>query len=193
MATNCKDWCTSCVLDTDLVPRLTVESIERLRDEILELIGRIKVPKSVVAQRFTENTFRACTEQETKDMVEDIDLTDILCDVNEVPDSEYQQQLRRFKEIQEERRQQRGTIRSIKLYPPGRILHLVKTGEKRSCTAGLAKILTCCTTNIGSMYIPVWIDNHDLNEIVVGPRMATDHFPNRMRAILEDVASDFCR
>jgi hypothetical protein len=41
------------------------------------------------------------------------------------------------------------------------------------------------------MYAPVWVDNHDLNEIVVGPRMGTDHFPNRMSAILEEVADSF--
>ena len=191
MATQCKEWCTSCVLDSDLVPRLTVESIERLRDEILDLIGRVKVPKAVVAQRFTENTFRLCNDDYDKDGVFNDDLADVLFDPEEVPETEYQQQLLRFKEIQTERRRHRGTTRSIQLYPPGRILHLIKTGEKRSCTAGLAKIVTCCTTNIGSTYIPVWVDNDDLNEIVVGPRMGTDHFPNRIRAILDEVATNF--
>jgi sn1-specific diacylglycerol lipase len=192
MATQCKDWCTTCVLDTDIVPRLSVESIECLRDEILDLVGRIRVPKSVVAQRFTENSFRLCADHEdcSKNFIDDSDLIEILYDIDKVPDSEYQQQLVRFKEIQEERRQQRGTRRSIKLYPPGRILHIVKTGEKRSCSAGLAKVLTCCTSNVGATYVPVWIDNNDLNEIVVGPRMATDHFPNRIRSILEIVARD---
>jgi Lipase (class 3) len=193
MAAQCKDWCTTCVLDTDIVPRLSVESIERLRDEILDLVGRIRVPKSVVAQRFTENSFRLCNDDQdsSREFVDDSDLTEILYDIDKVPDSEYQQQLVRFKEIQEERRRQRGMRRSIKLYPPGRILHIVKTGEKRSCTAGLAKVLTCCTTNIGATYAPAWVDNNDLSEIVVGPRMATDHFPNRIRAILENVARDF--
>jgi Lipase (class 3) len=117
MATQCKDWCTSCVLDTDLVPRLTVESIERLRDEILDLIGRIKVPKAVIARRFTENTFRICTDQEGKTGNINTDMADILYDHDEIPDSEYQQQLIRFKEIQEERRRQRGTARSINIAP----------------------------------------------------------------------------
>jgi sn1-specific diacylglycerol lipase len=190
MATQCKEWCTSCVLDSDLVPRLTVESIERLRDEILDLIGRIKVPKSVVAQRFTENTFRLCNDNYDIEGVYTDDMVDILFNPDEVPETEYQQQLRRFREIQIERRRHRGTTRSIQLYPPGRILHLVKTGEKRSCTAGLAKVITCCTTNIGSSYVPIWVDNDDLNEIVVGPRMGTDHFPNRIRSILDEIAAD---
>ena len=193
MATQCKEWCTSCVLDSDLVPRLKVESIERLRDEILDLIARIKVPKAVVAQRFTEKTFQLCNDDYDKDGVYDDDLADVLYDPEEVPETEYHQQLIRFKEIQDERRRQRGAARSIQLYPPGRILHLIKTGEKRSCSAGLAKVITCCTTNIGSTYIPVWVDNDDLNEILVGPRMGTDHFPNRIRAILDEVATTFVR
>jgi sn1-specific diacylglycerol lipase len=196
MATQCKEWCTSCVLDTDLVPRLKVESMERLRDEILDLIGRIKVPKIEVAQRFVHTSalwgFRLCNEQqleEKESLMESIN--DILYEPDEVPDSEYQQQLARFRDIQEERRRKRGTTRAIQLYPPGRILHLAKTGEKRSCAAGLAKCVTCCMTNIGSQYVPVWVDNDDLNEIVVSPTMGTDHFPNRMHAILEEVADEF--
>ena len=197
MATQCKEWCTSCVLDSDLVPRLSVDAMERLRDEVLELIGRIKVPKIEVARRFVHSSLwvwgiRLSSEHELEDaeaLMKSIE--DILHDPDEVPDSEFQQQLARFKAIQEERRRQRGTTRAIQLYPPGRILHLAKTGEARSIAAGLAKCLTCCTTNMGSRYVPVWINNDDLNEIVVSPTMATDHFPNRMRAILEETAENF--
>lgn len=196
MATQCKEWCTSCVLDMDLVPRLKVESMERLRDEILELIGRMKVPKIEVARRFVHTSalwgFRLCNEQELTEKGSLMEsMNDILYEPDEVPDSEYQQQLARFRDIQEERRRQRGSTRAIQLYPPGRILHLAKTGEKRSFTAGLAKCATCCTTNLGSQYVPVWVDNDELNEIVVSPTMGTDHFPNRVRVILEEVADDF--
>lgn len=195
MAIGCKEWCTSCVLDSDLVPRLSVDAIERLRDEVLELIGRIKVPKIEVAGRFVHTTLwgiRLSSEHELEDkeaLMKSIE--DILHKPDEVPDSEFQQQLARFKAIQQERRQRRGTTRAIQLYPPGRILHLAKTGEARSLASHLAKCVTCCTTNMGSRYVPVWINNDDLNEIVVSPTMGTDHFPNRMRSILEATAENF--
>jgi sn1-specific diacylglycerol lipase len=43
LATGCKDFVTSFVLDSDLVPRLSVKTMEHIRDEVLSLIGRIKV------------------------------------------------------------------------------------------------------------------------------------------------------
>lgn len=194
MATQCKEWCTSFVLDTDLVPRLKVESIERLRDEILDLIGRIKVPKIEVARRFVHASFQFCSEKELEEQESLMEsMNDILYDPSQVPDSEYQQQLERFKSIQDERRQRRGTTRAIHMYPPGRILQLAKAGEKRSCASNLAKVVTCCMTNVGFRYVPVWVNNDDLNEIVVSATMGTDHFPNRMRAILEEVADDLGR
>jgi sn1-specific diacylglycerol lipase len=196
MATHCSSWCTSCVLDTDLVPRLKLETMERLRDETLELIGRLKVPKIEVARRFVHTSalwgWRLCHEQELDEKESLMDsIKDILNDQDRIPDSEYQRQLARFRTIQEERRLQRGTARSMELYPPGRILHLAKTGERRSCAAGIAKIVTCCMTNAGSEYVPVWVNNDDLNEIVVSATMGTDHTPNRVRDILEAIAEDF--
>ena len=43
LATGCKDFVTSFVLDCDIVPRLSVKTMECMRDEVLSLIGRIKV------------------------------------------------------------------------------------------------------------------------------------------------------
>lgn len=196
MAVGCKEWCTSCVLDSDLVPRLSIDSMESMRDEVLELIGRIKVPKIEVARRFVHSTlwgihlFNETDLQDKAALMKSIE--EILHKPDEIPDSEFQQQLTRFKVIQEERRQQRGATRSVQLYPPGRILHLAKAGEARSLASGLAKCITCCTTNMGSRYVPVWINNDDLNEIVVSPTLGTDHFPNRILSILEETAEKFC-
>jgi hypothetical protein len=170
--------------------------MERLRDEILELIGRIKVPKIEVAQRFLHSSalwgLRLCSEQELEDKEALMEgMTEILYEPEEVPDSDFRQQLERFRAFQEERRRTRGTARSVQLFPPGRILHLAKIGEKKSCMAGVVKVLTCCTTHFGSQYSPVWVSNDDLNEIVVSPTMGTDHFPNRIRNVLEDVAEEY--
>lgn len=177
MSVQCQEWCSSFVLDADLVPRLNRESMERLRDEILELIARIKVPKIEVAQLLMSSQ-----EQQ---------LDDILYHPDQVPNSDYLQQLERFKAIQSERRAARGSVRAVALYPPGKMVHLVKTGERSSCMRGVAKCLTCFTTNAGFEYIPVWINNDDLNEIVIKPTMGADHFPNRIRSMLEQVAKDF--
>jgi sn1-specific diacylglycerol lipase len=199
MATRCKEWTTACVLDSDIVPRLSVDSIRELRDEVLDIVGRIKVPKYEVARRLVPPqrclrwlqcavTGREVDPAEQEEMVRR-SLREILYDRdNTAPQYEYHQQVARFQQIQSERKSQRFEPR---LYPPGRILLITKTGELKSCVADVAKCLTCCTSSFGSSYGPVWVENDELNEIVVSPTMGTDHFPTRMRAILERVADEF--
>jgi sn1-specific diacylglycerol lipase len=197
LATKCHSWCTSFVLDSDLVPRLSRESMEHLRDEVIHIVARIKVPKIEIAQRVLQG--------ETL-------LEDMLWEPDEVPDSLFKLQLERFKAVQAERRLNRGVVRSILMYPPGRMVHLVKTGERKSCVHGLAKCITCFTSNAGFDYTPIYINNDDLHEIVVSPTMVrtivdytraflpepiffstlsllqgTDHFPNRIRDELENI------
>ncbi len=117
------------------------------------------------------------------------DTAELLHEPESVPDSAFQDQLSRFRQMQAERKRSRGVIRSTRLYPPGRMIHLAKIGEKRSCLHGCARCLTCFSTSFGSEYVPVWVRNDELHEIVVSPTMGTDHFPNRLRKILVDVAS----
>ena len=50
LATKCQEWTTTFVLDSDLVPRLSLDSLEWLRNDVLQIIGRVKVPKYRVAQ-----------------------------------------------------------------------------------------------------------------------------------------------
>lgn len=197
MATRCNEWTTSCVLDSDIVPRLSVDSIRELRDDVLDIVGRVKVPKIEVARRLVQprRCLRcapcvAAAEVDPEEQAELIrqGLRDTLHDSDSVPQYEYHRQVARFQEIQSERKSQRFSER---LYPPGQILLISKSGEKTSCAADIAKCLTCCTSSYGASYCPVWVGNDALNEIVVSPTMGTDHFPTRIRAILERVADEF--
>ena len=194
LAKGCEDWCTTYVLDSDIVPRLSQRSMEVMRDEILELIGRVKVPKIEVVNRFVRGVGRAgstylCTDPPATDPTALNSIEDILYAPEEVPDSEYRRQLGRFKQIQAQRRRSRGASRSLKLYPPGKVIHLVKISENSTCCHGMTKCLTCFTSNAGFVYTPVRINNDELNEIVVNPHMGTDHFPNRMSSVIRSVAS----
>ena len=110
------------------------------------------------------------------------------------PETLYQRQLDDFLQIQHERKNTRGVRRTVAMFPPGRMIHLVKTGESSStnkCVKTALKILTCNMTNVGSSYTPVWIANDDLDEIVVSPTMGTDHFVDRICAELEGLAKEF--
>jgi len=190
LAIECKEFVTSYVLDSDLVPRLSIDAMEHLRDEILDLIRRIKVPKIEIARTFFKNgTFCNQVQEDNPDFL--ADNNGKMLDSNESVSrgSTFYHQLEKFKETQNDRRKERGERQ--RLFPPGRIIHLVKTGERTSCCHTLANCVTCCTTNIGYEYTPVWVNNDDFSEIVVSPTMATDHFPNRVCLELESVAKTF--
>ena len=194
MATGCKTFATTFVLDSDIVPRLSVLALEGLRDEVLELIGRIKVPKHEVYQKFWKNRknngclFRGNSNGSSADdynYEDDLDeLTQTINEtLDEVPsDTTYQRQLMDFLRVQEERKQVRGETNSnnVRLYPPGKMIHLVRTVEAKRCSHLVSQCLTCGTSNSGFVYTPVYISNDDLDEIVVTATMGTDHFVHRM-------------
>jgi sn1-specific diacylglycerol lipase len=202
LATDCIPWTTSFVLDNDIVPRLSVLALEDLRDEVLELVGRIKVPKYKVFETFLRGRDgrRGClfgSEGNTTDFYEDDldDLTHVIQGIlDDIPrDTLYYRQVQEFLQVQHTRKESRGdtSSRRILFYPPGRMIHLLKTGEEGGCSHLLSKCVSCCMSNSGFLYTPVYISNDDLDEIIVNATMGTDHFIDRMCDELQKVASDY--
>ena len=192
LATECKDFVTSFVLDSDLVPRLSFQAMEQLRDDVLEMLCRIKVPKLHVVQTFILNgIFRS--HEETNDPEKLAYANDqILHNKENIPtDTEFYHQVEKFKSVQKERKEKRGEYRNIYLFPPGNMIHLVKIDERRTCKNRILKCMTCCTTNNGYTYTPVYVNNDDFDEITITPTMGFDHFPNRICLELERVAETF--
>ncbi|KAG7374764.1 lipase class 3 [Nitzschia inconspicua] len=202
LATDCIPWTTSFILDNDIVPRLSVLALEDLRDEVLELIGRIKVPKYKVFETFLRGRDgrRGCingSDGASSDFYDDDvdDLTHVIQGIlDEVPqDTLYYRQVQEFLQVQQTRKESRGdtSSRRVLFYPPGRMIHLLKTGEEGGCAHLLSKCLTCCTSNSGFVYTPVYISNDDLDEIIVNATMGTDHFIDRMADELHKVAENY--
>ena len=214
LAMRSQSFATTYVLDSDIVPRLSVHSLEVLRDESLKLLGRIKVPKYQIAQTFLSGGIGValqsivlgswcCPTVSTPTTAESLEeneetlehlatwMDTVLYPLDdELPDTPYQRQLRDFLQIQQERKKARGTLRQIQMFPPGRIVHIVKTGETSGCCAGFAKCMTCCMSNVGFTYAAAYVHNDQLNEILVSPTMATDHFIDRMCMELETLSKD---
>jgi hypothetical protein len=202
LATDCIPWTTSFVLDNDIVPRLSVLALEYLRDEVLELIGRIKVPKYQVFETFLRGRDgrRGClfgSDGATSDFYDNDleDLTHVIQSIlDDTPsDSLYYRQVQEFLLVQRSRKETRGETNSrrILFYPPGRMIHLLKTGEEGGCAHLLSKCVSCCTSNSGFCYTPVYISNDDLDEIVVNATMGTDHFIDRMCDELFKVSASY--
>ena len=184
LANGCKDFVYSFVLDSDIVPRLSVQTMEILRDEVLEMIVRIRVPKIIIAESVFNDVLGNTSAID--------DLDSYLYPRNSVPNSTLKFQLDRLKAVQNRRKVEfRGP--SVMLYPPGKIVHLIKVNEEQSCAHGMVRCLTCGTTNFGNEYIPIWAENSSFNEIVISPTMGTDHFPNRVCLELEKIAKEMFR
>jgi hypothetical protein len=157
--------------------------VQSLRDEVLHLIARVKVSKYEIAQRLFRHGGLCCGEVEPDDLNYLIQQNeDMLYAPDTIPESNFLRQLRQFEIMQQERRTRRGIARSIALYPPGKIIHLVKTSSpKRN---------TCCVGS-ESYYTPIQKENDDFNEIEISPTLWTDHFPNRMCNEMEQLAKRF--
>ncbi|KAL7481992.1 hypothetical protein ACHAW6_007666 [Cyclotella cf. meneghiniana] len=190
LATACSDFVNSFVLDSDIVPRLSLNNMESLRDEVLNLISRVRLSKYEIAKRIFWHGL--CGEVELGDLdflIQQND--DMLYPSDCVPDSAFLQQLRRFESMQQYRRSNRGVSREIALYPPGKIVHFVKTGQSKHCMHSLTACLTCGASNSGSVYTPIRKENDDFNEVEISPTLWTDHFPNRVCIEIERVAARF--
>ena len=190
LAKECSDFVNSFVLDSDLVPRLSINNMERLRDEVLHLLARVKLSKYDIAKRILRYNMNGEVELGDLDFLLQ-ENEDMLYPQDAIPDSDFYRQLQRFETIQQERRSSRGLSRSIDLYPPGRIVHLVKTGQSKNCLHGVAGCISCGLSNAGFEYTPIRKENDDFNEIEISPTLWTDHFPNRVCMEIEKVAKSF--
>jgi sn1-specific diacylglycerol lipase len=225
LAKSCTNFVTSFILDSEIVPRLSLQNMERLRDEILDLIQRTKVSKAAVVKDFLQTAAaHALSNHDHPDngpsggMPFPDDNSDLLYPKNDSSGSarrmesasvlssedgstcnssttEFATQLQHFRDIQRDRKQHRSSFRGrthihSPMYPPGKIVHLVKTSETKSCSSSLLKCMSCWTSNAGSQYTPMWAKNEDFDEIVISPTMGTDHFPNRVCLEMEGVASN---
>ena len=168
---------TSFVLNSDIVPRLSIATMEKLRNDVLELISRIKVSKMAVLKS-------AVLGVGGLDRIDMID--DMLHPKNAVPDTEFKEQLQKFRLVQRKVKEERGSV-EVDLFPPGRIVHFVKTQEMKSSCGGLGKL--CCGRD--REYTPMWADNEDFQEIMISPSMALDHFPDRVCVCIEEVAKSW--
>ena len=83
LAEGCTEFLTSYVLDCDIVPRLSLSSMTSLRDNVLDMVARIKTSKYRVLRKIKEVDL----EQAVPLMVHDADC---------IPDSPYRDQLKLF-------------------------------------------------------------------------------------------------
>lgn len=182
MAESCKDWLTSYVLGDDIVPRLSLESMEHLRADMLVMIARIKV-----------------TKHKAMNSRDELDMLVYPKNISELPQTEFSKQLVLFHEHKIKKRMEieedevHSSFVKVRLYPPGKIVHLVSPAQgddppRRGC---------CVCSKVESVvehHAPCsvrWAHRDDLAEVRISSHFVKDHKSGNVLRELELVAQDF--
>jgi sn1-specific diacylglycerol lipase len=157
-----QDFITTFVLDSDIVPRMSLHSVEALRCEVLQAIARIKVPK---------HKLRSAKDD------------DILYSISQVPESHYANQLEALRIHLETKSSEREDVRLV--LPGARFIHLVKAFPEESDRHGMLH-----KTKRAS-YVPVWAEPADFREIGIRKNLFIDHTPARLVSQFESAIEPF--
>lgn len=179
-----KDYLTSYVLGGDIVPRLSLQGMEHLRNDVLENIARIKVPKYKAMKRQRYSTKKEIAEINSN----------VLYKPDEIPSTEFGEQLDSFHRHQDTRKEERD-IPLIDLYPPGRIVHFVETGsilrERRSLSSPLGSLSPPLGSRSTTVYTALWAEASDFEEIEITSNFLDHHDGENVLIELESHAKMF--
>ena len=165
-AIQCEEFLTSYVNNDDIIPRLSVTSLENLRFDVVEMIARLKVRKVDVVCCYAKKYGKLSAKQANER---------VLCEENEIPDTEFKEQWEKYHELYQGRKSQRD-FPDIDLFPPGRLLHVVKTTEETP-TSLLFRLFrrTGLPAPNEEGYVSRWATRLDFREIRISQNCMWDH------------------
>lgn len=174
LSNRCSAWVNSVFVGEDFVPRLSWHALFKLRAQILDTLRRDKANKFFAV--FSSWYGRTPISQ-------------LLYKTDQVPDSEHTRRMqKKIDDLATARKT--SLLDSVRLYAPGKLLHLMKAETVRSkwylwCF--------CCGSRSKVHYVPMWVDDRaTLDEILLSPNMALDHFPAVFDSVLREVIAEYC-
>jgi len=178
-----KEFAWSYVLHNDIVPRLSYHSLANMRNDVIEMIARIKVPKHQV---FAKN-MRYRKESKIRNLP-----SKIIHEKESIPQSTFYDQFSNYLELQKGRENE---VLHVRMVCPGKICQLYRTNE-RFTNVPCSSILNCCEYITASCcgvaktkkYTVLWTEAEDLSEIRVSSSMMVDHFPYNVARALQAAA-----
>ena len=171
---------TSYVYDHDIVPRLSLHSMGNLRGDILNMLARMKVSKDKIVLPTPLDFLQSGTRVTTTG--------DLLYPLDSIPQSDLLEQIEAFNTKSGSSRAEPSSDFNIPLYPPGKIVHILKSrGESRR--AGMR--VSPKTEQHRSLLTAIWADNGDFGEIELASSLLTDHDPTRVHLQLEKLVEIF--
>jgi Lipase (class 3) len=185
----------SFTIDDDIIARMSIEGFEELRDSVLEMICRVKIPKYQVSQqlkRFDFSTIEGVTQS----------IEESLSDKEKTQQSKFKEQVEEFWKFQAELKAKTDYVR---LCPPGTIVHLFRTrSNRRSARNRDIRVLANSLTNLDASesdsdrqdnrstrrYTARWAKRDDIEKIEISAHMLLDHDPIGVKLKIQSVARD---
>ncbi|XP_071115250.1 diacylglycerol lipase-alpha-like isoform X2 [Haliotis cracherodii] len=149
-----KSYITSVVVGKDVVPRIGLPQMELLRTDIINMIKKSNDPKW---QIISKGVFCCCGDYTGKKGSQ----VDLDRNVTAHPSDS-----------------QIGLSAHVPLFPPGKIIHIVRSHPKESGPV-------CQSSE--PVYQAVWAGNGDFDEVLISPTMINDHMPDNVLEALEKV------
>lgn len=138
---KCEDFVVSTVRQDDFICRTSHQSFEAIRDNFFDILARIKVPKIQAFHDIRTPCASAYVKQRN---------SKVLRHQSDIPtDTVFYQQLQKF-------RAERSEADYMKLWIPGKIVHLLDPGD-------------------GRPHIPYYASRYQFDHIAVSKTMGTDH------------------
>ncbi|OQR94662.1 hypothetical protein THRCLA_08127 [Thraustotheca clavata] len=165
------DFVTSVVLGKDIIARASLLSMQDLRDEVLELIGRSKVSKAAIMRQ-------ALSWKNPNELLH--------APNDDIETSSFTMQLSSYKSMLQQI-QDHEPIHEMWL--PGKVVHLkrqVRSQKRGFCMCCRPGTGICCTERTNYNY--TWSKPSNFLKIYVSRTMLDDHFPDKVHDVLQDLA-----
>lgn len=166
-----QEFTCSVILGKDLVPRLGLHTMEDLKTQLLTAIHDCDMPKYKL---FVSGVWQALfgSPDDDSDRAHRPLLTD------RHTNTECSQENRNLEAAMQDaiRQSEQHHITHPTMYPPGQIMHILE----------IDTIKTCCGI---PDYYAVWSRPEDFSEVLVSPKMLSDHFPDAVMRSLEQLSS----
>lgn len=160
-----QDFCCSVVMGKDLISRLSLATLERLRDEMITSLARCKMTKArLLLGSLNKDNRRRRAEH-------------VLLPYDRMP-REAQRHLNAYHDAV----RPDGAQGPVELYPPGRVMFLQPLKRAVKSRAGSR----CCRAGVPKAqeryFVPVWVEPEELMSegILVSSYMLEDHTPGVM-------------
>ncbi|XP_052783636.1 diacylglycerol lipase-beta-like isoform X1 [Mya arenaria] len=175
----CRDFVCSVVLGRDIIPRLGIHTMERLKAQLLRAVQASDMPKYQLLASGVWQMFCGLGEPSPPPSEETEVHTPLISDTHPTPSYARHQPDLQPKPIGvaagiAERQREQRLLTHTWMYPPGHILQIIEASEKVSC---------CGEPD----YEAVWSQPEEYKEVLVSPKMLSDHMPDAVMKALDQL------